>query len=40
MSKRAQSKLSGVPLGQDDLERLLDALVYIVCQRQMRTRWG
>jgi hypothetical protein len=40
MAKRVQSNVSSVPVGKDELERLLDALIYIVSQRQMRRRWG
>jgi hypothetical protein len=40
MSKRVQNNVSKVPAGRDELERLLDALIYIVSQRQMRRRWG
>lgn len=40
MAKRAQGNLSRVSLEKAELDRLLDALTYIVCQRQMRLRWG
>jgi hypothetical protein len=40
MSKRIHSDQQRILFAVNDLERLLDALAYIVSHRQMRLRWG
>jgi hypothetical protein len=39
MSKRIDSNRVSTQRSDDDLDRLLEALVYLVSQRQMRARW-
>jgi hypothetical protein len=39
MSKRIDSNRVSTQRSDDDLDRLLEALVYLVSQRQVRARW-